>query len=201
MKTKGLFLVFAVLLSTALIGQTDGDRKLFFGGQGGVNVSRFQTELDSTTTGARLGWQAGAMVRYGGRFFAEAQINLGQSSAELVRKDTSMLSIRSKVYRTFVSVPVMAGYKIFSSEDGTSNFRIMAGAEATMMLKTKLDENFFYVEKDDFEPSSFSAIAGIGADFWFIRLDLAIHYGFTPLLRNDDKSKNIMGSFNIGVIF
>ena len=82
------------------------------------------------------------MVRYGGRFFAETQINLGQSSAELVRKDTSMLSIRSKVYRTFVSVPLWLDIKFSHLKTELVILELWQELKLTMMLKTKLDENF-----------------------------------------------------------
>lgn len=200
------FLFTALLFSaTVLSAQTESSStkssSLTLGFQGGLNVSKFQTELDSTDVSARIGWQGGMMLRYGGSFFIEGHLELGQSSVELVTPDTALMNIKSKVYRTFMSVPVMLGYKVFKSEDGSSSVRLMAGMEASAILKTKVDENLFYVEQDDFEPYSVYAVGGIGMDLWFLRVDLALHYGLTPMLQGDETSKNVMGTFNLGFTF
>lgn len=206
---KKLILLISALLFAGFVSAqttTTGDESttgLKMGFHAGINTSKFATELsgDSTDVSARIGWQAGIMLRYGGRFFVESHLELGQSTIGLITPDTSLVNIETKVYRSFVTIPVMLGYKLFQSPDGSSSFRIMAGAEAMAILKTKIDENLFYFTQDDFEPFSFAAYGGIGADLWIVRLDLGLHYGLTPMLQTDDNSYNMMTTFNVGITF
>ena len=192
--------LFPVLLLNAQT-ETNNGSTLTIGFQGGINASRFQTELDSTNIGARVGWQGGMTFRYGNNFFVQGNIELAQSSVEIISLDTGLVNIKGKAFRNYMSVPIMLGYKVFKSEDGSSSFRLMAGMEASALLKVKIDENFFYIEKKDFEPYSLNIVGGIGADLWFIRLDLGVHYGLTTMIYNDNSSKNLMGTFNIGFTF
>lgn len=208
MKKLLLFPLLAVFTTFVARAQdpataTESATGLRMGFHAGVNTSKFATEIsgDSTDVSARIGWQAGVMLRYGNRFFAETHLELGQSTVDLITPDTGLVNIDSKVYRNYITIPVMLGYKLFQSPDGSSSFRIMGGGEAMAILKTKIDENLFYFTEDDFEPFSWAVYGGIGADLWIIRLDLGLHYGLTPMLQNDDESRNVMTTFNIGITF
>lgn len=194
-------LILTVLLSFGQETPTESATKLSMGFHLGINSSRFQTEIDSTDVSARIGWQAGAMLRYGNRFFIQGKLNLGQSTTEMVTPDTALVNIESKLQRSFITIPVTLGYKIFQSPDGSSSFHVSGGIEGMALLKTKIDENLFYFTQDDFEPFSWAAVGYLGADLWVVRLDLGLHYGLTPMLQGDTSSKNIMGTFNIGIIF
>lgn len=202
MNFKSLLFASFFLFASMLQAQTDasGSSQLKMGLHGGLNLSRYQTELDSTDASARIGWQGGIMLRYGGNFFIEGNLNLGQSSANMMTTD-SIGTIETTVYRTFMALPVMAGTKIFSSDDGSSSIRLMAGIELMSVLKTDVSDSLLYIEADDFKPYSLAAVGGIGMDLWFLRFDLALRYGLTPMLSTDPDSKIVMGTFNIGVIF
>ncbi len=198
-----MFMFSSVIIAQDPVTTGEGNNGLRMGFHAGINTSKFATELnaDSTDVSGRVGWQAGIMARYGGRFFCEAHLELGQSTVDLITPDTAMVNIETKVYRNFITIPVMLGFKLFQSPDGSSSFRIMAGAEGMALLKTKIDENLFFFTKDDFEPFSWSVYGGVGADLWIIRLDLGLHYGLTPMLQTDDQSRNVMGTFNLGITF
>jgi len=200
------FFTFLALFSIGFMtmaqeGSSESTTGLRMGFHLGVNSSRFQTELDSTDISARIGWQAGVMLRYGNRFFVQGKLNLGQTTTELMTPDTAMVNIESKLQRSFITIPLTLGYKIFQSPDGTSSFHVSGGIEGMAILKTKIDENLFYFTADDFEPFSWAAVGYIGADLWVVRLDLGLHYGLTPMLQDDETSKNVMGTFNIGILF
>ncbi|MBN2729303.1 MAG: PorT family protein [Bacteroidales bacterium] len=200
------YLIFITLFSISFMGfgqntPTESVTRLSMGFHLGVNSSRFQTEIDSTDVSARIGWQAGAMLRYGNRFFVQGKLNLGQSTVNMVTPDTALVNIESQLQRSFITIPVTLGYKIFQSPDGSSSFHLSGGIEAMAILKTQIDENLFYFTQDDFEPFSWAAVGYLGADLWVVRLDLGLHYGLTPMLQNDENSKNVMGTFNIGIIF
>lgn len=176
--------------------------RFFFGFHAGVNTSRFGTEFtDSADVSSRVGWQAGAMVRYGNRFFVQSKLELASSTSQMIGPDTSLINIETKLNRNYIQIPLMLGYKLFQSPDGKSSLNFSGGIEGTALLKAAMDENLFYVTENDFEPFSWSAIAQLGFDLWFLRLDLGFHYGLTPMLSTDDKSLNRMLTFNLGVIF
>ncbi|HBG70158.1 MAG: hypothetical protein A2W93_10500 [Bacteroidetes bacterium GWF2_43_63] len=203
MKFKGFLFATLLFVSSLLHAQTDGsgsNASMKMGLHGGLNLSKFQTELDSTDASARIGWQGGLMLRYGGNLFIEGNLNLGQSSANMMTTD-SLGTVETTVYRTFMALPVMAGLKIFSSEDGSSSVRLMGGIEFMSILKTAVNDSLLNIEADDFKPYSLAAVGGIGMDLWFLRFDLALRYGLTPMLSTDPDSKIVMGTFNIGVIF
>ena len=201
MNFKSILFVSLLFITTILQAQTDGKgSSLKFGLHGGLNMSKYQTELDSADASARIGWQGGLMLRYGGNFFVEGNLNLGQSSANMMTTD-SIGTVESTVYRTFLALPVMAGVKVFSSEDGSSSVRVMGGMEFMSILKTDVSDSLLWIKADDFKPYSLAAVGGVGLDLWFLRFDLALRYGLTPMLSTDPDSKIVMGTLNIGVIF
>lgn len=196
-----LMLISAISLNAQT--QTQNGAMLKFGIHGGINVSKFQTELDSTDVSGRPGGQVGLSFRYGNRFFIQGDFDLFMTTSQLIHIDTSLanVDIKSSVNRSMISVPITLGYKILSTSDSKAALYIAAGVEASSVLRTKLDENAFYLTKNDFQPFAFGTKASIGAVFFFLHVDLGFHWGLTPLLENDPKSYNRMVSLNIGVNF
>ena len=201
------FILLLILSLLSLYGKSQIDEtnkpKLSFGIHGGLNVSRFNTEMDSTEINGRPGAQIGLSLRYGGRFFIQSDINFIASTSQLIHLDTSLanVDVKSTLNRSMLSIPISLGYKILQSKDKKSSLYLTVGADFTSVLKTQLDANAFYITKDDFQPFSAGAKTSLGADIYFFHFDLGILWGLTPLLENDSKSLNRMISANIGINF
>lgn len=203
---KNIIAIFLMFASVAILNaqtETNTGSKLNVGIHGGINISKFQTELDSTDVSGRPGGQVGISFRYGRRFFIQGDFDLFMTTSQLIHVDTSLanIDIKSTVNRSMISIPVTLGYKLFSSSDGKAALYIAAGMEASSVLRTKLDANAFYLNKNDFQPFAFGSKASIGAEFFFLHVDLSFHWGLTPLLETDSKSYNRMVSLNIGINF
>lgn len=203
---KILICIAACFLSFHLFAQTvdDPQRRTTFGVYAGGNVSQLLTDSVSDTK-ARIGYQYGAFLRYGGSLFVRGDIALHSMSSQLVdAADTATIiggtgELEDKIDIQYIHVPVQIGYKLISSPDGTSAVWIAAGAYFDQIYKVKTND--LLLTKEDFNTSSFGVMGTAGLDLWVLTFQLGYHYGLTPIFKNDDQSMKYSLVFSAGIKF
>lgn len=201
---KLLYLFMIMVISSSLAAQEDEAPKMSFGAYAGGNISKLLTDSVSDTQ-ARIGYQYGIFVRYGGSFFVQGDVALfGMSSQIVDAADTTQLpdstdDIEEKIDIQFIHVPIQLGYKIISSPDGSSAIWVAAGGFLDQIYKVK--PNMLGLTKDDFKTTSFGWVATAGLDLWLITFKLSYQYGLTPVYQIDDQSMKYTLSFSAGIKF
>jgi hypothetical protein len=203
---KKIFYTILILgFSLHIFSQSDESKRTVIGGYLGGNVSQLLTD-SLTDTGARIGYQFGGFIRFGGDFFVRGDISLFSMSSQLVETPDTMSvitggydDIEDKIDIEYIHVPVQIGYKLFSSPDGTSAFWVAAGAYVDQIYKVK--PNDLNLVKGDFNTTSYGLLATAGLDLWVLTLHLNYQYGMSPIFKNDDQSLKYTFSFSLGVKF
>jgi len=201
---KLLFTLVITVLSFQLMAQVETGAKFSFGAFGGGNVSKLLSDSVSGSE-ARIGYQLGGFVRYGGSFFVQADVAFFAMSSQIVdAADTTQLpgiisDVKERIDIQSIHVPIQAGYKILSSPDGTSALWIAAGGYVDQIFKVKT--NILGLTKDDFKTTSFGLVATAGLDLWLLTFKLSYQHGLTPIFKVDDKSMKYTLSLSAGIKF
>jgi hypothetical protein len=201
---KLVYLFMIMVISSSLVAQEEDGPKMSFGVYGGGNISKLLTD-SVTDSQARIGYQYGGFVRYGGSFFVQGDVALFAMSSQLVdAADTTQLpgsteDIEEKIDIQFIHVPLQLGYKILSSPDGSSAIWVAAGGYVDQIFKVK--PNMLGLSKDDFKTTSLGWVATAGLDLWLITFKLSYQYGLTPVYKVDDQSMKYTVSFSAGIKF
>jgi hypothetical protein len=200
---SSFIILFSVIFTSAQ--SSDENKRINFGLYGGGNISQLLTDSVSETK-ARIGYQAGAFIRYGEKLFIRGDVAMfGMSSMLIDANDTlgliqiGMTDIEDKIDLQFIHVPVQLGFKLFQSPDGSSSFWIAAGAYMDQIYNVK--DNDLGISMNDFEKTSFGAIGSAGFDLWFLTFQLNYHHGLSPIFKLDDQSMKYTLSFSAGVKF
>lgn len=79
--------------------------------------------------------------------------------------------------------------------------RLLAGGLAAFRMNVKSDDVPFFDNKDNFKPTTFSAIAGIGVDISRLAFGITYEYGLSDVLDNGKGTKNNIASLTVGFVF
>ncbi len=199
-----LLIATLALLPYYVFSQSDDVRKMSFGVYGGGNISQLLTDSVNDTK-ARIGYQYGAFIRYGGNFFLRGDVALFAMSSQLVdANDTTQIigiipEIEDKIDIQFIHIPVQLGLKIFHSPDGTSALWVAAGGYIDQIYNVK--NNQLGLTKQDFNTTSFGVLGTAGLDLWFLTFQLSYQHGLTPIFKMDDQSVKYNLSLSAGIKF
>lgn len=160
--------------------QKTRDYKNFvYGIYAGLNTTRFQGEsANGNQLTGRLGYQAGFLVRAGGRLYGQLGAEYFASSAIYFRAGdgTSVSAIQDQINIHYVQVPVYVGYKLVQSLRGISAVRLKAGLEYANRISA--NSGSFNLNKSEIKSGTFNGLAKIGFDMRPVLLDLTYHHGF-----------------------
>ncbi|WP_176956124.1 porin family protein [Catalinimonas alkaloidigena] len=186
MKKLILTSLFFLLLTPAFA------QKFNVGAQIGTNIS----SLAVPNSNARVGYQYGGFVRYGGRGFIQVEANFSRLSTQLEAQINNLATERDVVNMNSIQFPILGGLKLITSEDESSSLRIMAGLGVAQIFDVR--PNTIDVDIDDINRTQADLQAGVGLDLWFLTLDLRYQYGLRSVLEQQDGSPYRILSLSIG---
>lgn len=137
--------------------------------QVGVTFMNYSGDDIDSDTG--IGFEAGAKVRGGSRFYVEAGFFWSTAGADVTipagGTTTDGLRIQD------VSIPVSIGFKVIKTRPLA--FRIFAGVAPS--FPTSVSENDFGIVKEDLKSTLWSGRAGLGFDFVILSIDAGYDFG------------------------
>jgi hypothetical protein len=162
--------------------------------QVGINASSLSTDLDSLDFGNNIGYQLGADLQFGGKFYVQPGLMF-----EFLKNEIDPRVGESEDFtRTYMRIPVMVGYN-FGGNDKSFGFRVFTGPNASFALGAK-GEDEDYIEKDDLKNAVFGWNAGLGIDFSIIFLDLGYQFGLSEVFEDfDEGTRNNLFYGNAGI--
>lgn len=207
MKHSMLFsLLMAALLTIGSTGLTQAQVALR--PYAGVNISQLSKALiEDSSWKSRLGYQVGADVQIGEKFFVQPGIQF-EAFRNLKRFTLPVIGDQEvELTRSYLRIPLMVGYRFGDFED-TFGFRVFAGPNAAFNISGNTDELFDGASLDEnLETVVFGVGGGIGVDFLSILfLDLGYQAGLTDVFEDIDAiagfnsgAKNHFFYANVGV--
>lgn len=188
---------FFGLLSLTTNAQEIDLGKVKVGGFVGTNLSTYAVQSDQPETSARFGYQFGAYIRYGERFYLHSGLTWYRVSVRM-SQSTPLLSAEDRVGVNIVQLPLLAGLNVFEQEDKGRTFRLQAGPAVSVL--TGVNENVLQLSGDDFSNLWLSAQVGAGVDLWILTLDAGYQWGLNDVFSSDGaEGTHRMATLSIGI--
>ena len=186
-----------IILTLLLLFPVSGAfaQKFNLGAQIGTNVA----SLAVPNANARVGYQYGAFVRYGGRGFLQVEGKFLRLSTQLEAQLNNLATERDVVNMNSIQFPILGGLKLVTSDDESSSFRVMAGLGLAQLFDVK--PNAIEIDRDDINHFQADLQAGLGLDLWFLTIDLRYQHGLRSVLESQSGSPYRIVSLSAGVKF
>ena len=194
--SKNCFLISGVIffLSFTAKAQEIDLGKLQVGGFVGTNLSTYSMESALPETSTRFGYQFGAYLRYGERFFLQSGLSWYRVSAKL---SVPVLG-GDRVGVNLIQLPLMGGINVWKQENKDRTFRIQAGPAVSVL--TGVNENDLGFSGGDFSNIWFGALLGAGVDVWILTLDAGYQWGLNDSFSGDAADGSYrMATFSLGI--
>jgi hypothetical protein len=170
-------LIILVLSSGVMFGQ------LKFGPKLGYNASTLTTNLDTIQTSYKSGFQFGAFVRFGDRFYLQPELYYSTHGG-VFQKDSANSYWKQSINIGSVDIPVLIGFKILNTEH--VNLRVMAGPALSFVVNKKITNTGDLtgpIEKADINSVNWYIQAGGGIDIWMFTLDVRYQIGLNKIIK------------------
>lgn len=158
----------------------------------GINSSSISTDLDSLTYNSNVGFQIGADLVFGNKFYVQPGLLFEYLSNPIDPKTGE----EQEFQRSYMRIPVMLGYN-FAGAKKSFGFRVFTGPNASINLTSTADDQ-------NVEEYVKSAIwgwnAGLGLDISILFVDLGYQFGLSEVFEDfDSGARNNLFYANAGV--
>jgi hypothetical protein len=90
-----------------------------------------------------------------------------------------------------VNIPVVAGFRLASTEDNSVGLRAYAGPNFAIHVNEDLDESLSFINKDNVRDSQVSGIVGGGLDLSIFFVDVAYKFGLSKFFEDINSDSRI----------
>jgi hypothetical protein len=160
----------------------------------GLNFTSFSKDPSTGKSSAKVGWQLGASVAFGSKFYGEGGIFWVYKSNEFTEDATD-----NKLNRELsgIQIPVLVGVHLMGNEAGAAGLRAFGGLSTFILTKV----NALDLTKDDFNTASYGIFLGAGLDIAIFFLDLKYEWSLTNVssISSYDLGKSKSLFINAGV--
>ena len=153
----------------------------------GLNFANVSNVEDVTADG-NTGWQVGASIAFGNKFYFEPGIFFQSKSADFESDNINDFNDFEAQFSGF-RVPVAVGLNVLGNDDSTVALRIFGGGSGYFITDTSDD-----LRDDDINKTQWGVFAGAGLDFWILFLDVSYEWSVTNL--EDNISQVNLGKTN-----
>jgi hypothetical protein len=173
---------------------------LDFGVKVGYNANKLTANIDSVSSHFKSGFQIGAYLRIGGRFYFQPELYYSLQGTKYMFNDpthtgqwTQNLTIGS------MDIPLLVGFKFLKSK--TINVRIMAGPVASFVVNKSIKEEGANsitgpLTKSSIKNANWYIQAGAGVDLWFVNLDIRYQIPLNQTISSVVDSNGITWNFD-----
>jgi opacity protein-like surface antigen len=198
MKRITLIVLFSVFAMSASFAQSFDIRAY-----GGTNVLQLTTDngtsiidgvLHHKTVSGRTGYQLGAAVTFGERFFVQPGLEWATLSTKIINKNNvTGNELTDETTLSVFSIPLKIGFRLIDPEkENLINVRIFGGLDGhhvqSVNHKTKSGA-YDNITKDDYTNIILNADFGMGIDIFIFYIDLGYQLGISPVHSSGDLSK------------
>ncbi len=173
-----LIVLFALLsLNSLLFGQIEIKPAI------GINFTGFSEDPTNASTSAQAGWQIGATVSGGEKFYGEGGVFWVHKS-NTITETTTEIDFDAKL--SGVRIPLMIGYHLLGKEKDIFGLRAFGGGSAYFLSSVTLSD----FSTDDFKTAQYGVFLGLGADISLFFVDVKYEWSLTDVTSVTD--------FNLG---
>jgi hypothetical protein len=186
-------LLFIIITLCTTVGVTQS--QISFRPQVGINFPTLTDEIADGKFEGNAGYQFGADLQLGGSFYVQPGLNF--ETARLSRNEGEGVG---DIRVSRVNIPVVAGFRLASTEDNSVGLRAFAGPNFAIHINEDLDESLSFINKDNIRDSQVSGIVGGGLDLSILFVDVAYTFGLSKFFEDINSDSRInMFYVNTGV--
>jgi hypothetical protein len=143
----------------------------------GINTTNITgSGLDAT---GQIGWQVGASVAFGEKFYFEPGVFYQTNSFEVA--PVGNLPITDASY-SGIRIPVAVGLDVLGNADSFAGLRVFGGGSALLVTGTSSD----FLDKDMVESPQWGVFAGVGLDIAIFYLDWTYQWSLSNVQTDID---------------
>lgn len=159
----------------------------------GFNSSSLTTDLDSLAFNSNVGFQLGADLVFGNKFYVQPGVMFEYLNNPIDPRTGSDQDFK----RSYLRIPVMVGYN-FAGAKKSFGFRVFTGPNASFNLSSSNDTPYAI---DDYVKSTiWGWNAGLGLDISIIFVDLGYQFGLSEVFEDlNAGTRNNLFYANAGV--
>ena len=169
-------LLLTVLLGGAL---SAADAQFQVNPQIGLTYQNMTSPPEGVNYKGAAGWQLGADLRIGDRFYFQPGAFIGRNKTILSTGDS--ITFEDGVARTNFRLKAMAGYRVIDSYQFDMRFAIGPTYDVVMSV----NDGDLSFGKDDFNSGSFNIDAALGFDMGLFTLEPSVSFGLSRVFNED----------------
>ncbi len=180
---------------------------------GGFNILQLSSDqgaslidgiLHHQTVSGKPGYQFGASVTFGERFYVQPGFQYANLSTKLVSEHSvTGTEFTDETTLKVISVPLKVGFRLINPEtENILNVRVFAGFDGHHVLSVDHSEKSGSVEDidaDDYNNLILNADFGMGVDVFIFYLDMGYQLGLTPVHSGTDTATGNAYYVNFGI--
>ncbi len=169
-------LLLTVLLGGAL---SAADAQFQVNPQIGLTYQNMTSPPEGVNYKGAAGWQLGADLRFGDRFYFQPGAFIGRNKTILSTGDS--ITFEEGVARTNFRLKAMVGYRIIDSYQFDMRFALGPTYDVVM----NVDDGDLSFGSDDFNSGSFNIDAALGFDMGLFTLEPSVSFGLSRVFDQD----------------
>ncbi|MFN3876397.1 MAG: outer membrane beta-barrel protein [Flavobacteriales bacterium] len=142
---------------------------------------------------ANIGWQLGADLRMGDRFFFQPGAHFGRSSTAYKAINNDTLLFENDLVRTNLRLNALAGYRIIDSYQ--FDLRFMAGPTYDVLLSVDNRNDRIGYNRGDFRRGSLNLDAALGFDMGVVTVQPGVSFGLSRVFKDNPVVKDITSRY------
>ena len=180
---------------------------------GGFNVLQLTSDqgnniiddiLHHRSVTGRPGYQYGAAVTFGDRFYVQPGIQISNGTTKIVNENSiTGTEFTDETTISMVSIPLKVGIRLIDpNAENIFNVRVFGGFDGSHVTKVTHGTNSGVegnLNDDDYSNLIMAADFGLGFDIAFLYLDMGYQLGLSPVHTGGDNAKGNTFYGNIGI--
>jgi hypothetical protein len=169
-------LLLTVLLGGAL---SAADAQFQVNPQIGLTYQNMTSPPEGIKYKGAAGWQLGADLRFGDRFYVQPGAFIGRNTTILSTGDS--ITFEDNIARTNFRLKAMVGYRIIDSYQFDLRFALGPTYDVVM----NVNDGDLSFSSDDFNSGSFNIDAALGFDMGLFTLEPSVSFGLSRVFDHD----------------
>ena len=141
----------------------------------GINITDVSKDPDTGKAKGQAGFQFGASVLIGEKFYVDPGIFWVKKSTKFVEQGASSEDLKLDI--SGIRIPVAVGYHLLGNEESLAALRILGGGSAFFVTSVDAEG----ADKSDFSSPTWGVFAGAGLDIWFLFADVKYEWSLTDV--------------------
>ena len=146
----------------------------------GVGINFTNVSSDGVEASGQVGWQVGASVAFGEKFYFEPGVFYQTNSVEYFTSNSTPVT---DLTYSGLRIPVAVGLDVLGNADSFAGLRVFGGPSGMFVLSTS-DES---VDKDEIESPQWGVFAGAGLDIALFYLDASYQWSLSNVQKDVDQ--------------